>query len=242
MIVYCITNLADGKIYVGATQRSSLKVRWTEHKSRAFANNGARQTPLYEAMRKFGYESFVCGILERCSNVDCLHKSEKKWISILDSTSLDKGYNLTSGGAGTANYIFSESHREKISNAHKGRVQSPEIIERRIAPQRGSKRPTVSAKLKGRTLSEEHIKNIGISSLGRKNVWSDKAKKNNAEAAKNRSINGIGAKLHPSLATQIMFRRDSGESFPSIAKDYGVTASAVGYFCRRHKGVGGCHP
>ena len=237
MFVYSVTNTMDGRIYVGASQRS-LAVRKSQHKSRAsLCAKDSRYTPLYEAIRKYGWEAFEWRILERCKDAESLYVAEKKWIAHLESAASDNGYNLTLGGLGSPGYDPSEDTRRKISIIHKGRKHSREFIEKRIAPQRGSKRPTVSEKLKGRALSEEHKKKIGMASLGRKNIWSDEAKKNNAEAAKNRSINGIGAKLHPSLATQIIFRRDSGESFPSIAKDYGVTASAVFYFCKRNMGA-----
>ena len=233
MFIYCVKNNIDNKVYVGASRRASFRKRIAEHKSRSFSKRDARETPLYCAIREHGWDAFSFSILEKCKTIKQLYAAEQRWIESFQSSSWH-GYNLTSGGLGTPDYVFSESHRKKISEAHKGRIQSPEIIERRIAPQRGSKRLTVSAKLKGRTLSEEHKKNIGMASLGRKNVWSATAKENNRIAAMARAAAGVGAKLHPSSSASINKRRRNGESFASIARGFDVTPSTVFYFCKRH--------
>ena len=242
MIVYSVKNIIDDKIYVGATRRTSLNKRMVEHKSRALANKDIRYTPLYEAIRKYGYESFISIVLERCNTVDELYSAEQKWIKYFKNISPDNCYNLTLGGLGSPGFSPSEESRKKISEALNGRVQSPEFVERRIAPQRGSKRPITSEKLRGRTLSEETKNKIAIANLGRKVTWSDEARKNVAESNRRQAAEGIGAKLHPSIAPQIIYRRNTGETFASIAKSYDVTPSAIFYFYRRNQWVGGCHP
>ena len=237
MFIYSITNMSNGKIYIGATRRSITK-RTIEHKCRSSLLN----TPLHKAIREYGWESFKSRILEKCSNIACLYEAEKKWISHFNSTNHDYGYNLTLGGVGSPGYEFTSSARKKISDIHKGHKHSIEFIEKRIAPQRGQKRPLTSKKLSGRVLSEETKKKIGLAGRGRKVIFSQKALKNFAIAAKKRSTEGIGAKLSPSKSLEILSRRNSGESFALIAKDYDVTPSAIFYFCKRQLTLGGGHP
>lgn len=57
--------------------------------------------------------------------------------------------NMTDGGDGMTGYHF-----------------DPEVIARRAASQRGQRRPTVSAKLKGRPKSAEHRRNLAAARLG----------------------------------------------------------------------------
>ena len=123
----------DGRIYVGASQRDSLEIRKTEHKSRVFAKKDIRHTPLYTAIRQHGWDMFLWSILEKCEDAESLYVAEKKWIARLESALHDNGYNLTLGGLGSPGYDPPESARRKISIIHKGRKHSREFIEKRMA-------------------------------------------------------------------------------------------------------------
>ncbi len=238
MIVYSVRNITDGKVYVGASQRS-ISVRKSQHKSRAkLHTKDSRHTPLYEAIRKDGWDSFEWSVLETCKDAESLYQAEQKWVSRLESSNSNNGYNLTSGGLGNNGYNPSEEARRKISVLHKGRKHSKEFIEKRISPQRGRKRPIVGDKLRGRFVSDETRRKIGLASFGRRNVWSESAKENNRKAVRARAAAGIGAKLHPSLANHINERRNNGESFASIARDFDVTPTTVFYFCKRNACIG----
>ena len=57
MIIYAITNVENGKRYIGMTE-SSLARRWVEHKKAA--RHGSVKTALYNAMRLYGIDRFVC--------------------------------------------------------------------------------------------------------------------------------------------------------------------------------------
>ena len=161
--------------------------------------------------------------------------AEQKWVKHFNSMSSDNGYNLTLGGLGSPGWNPLEDTRIKMSDAHKGMKMSPEAIEKTSSKLRGRKRPeSVIAKMRGRIVSDETRIKIGNASRGRKNIWSKQAHENVAAAARKKSGNGIGAKLHPSLAETILSRRAVNETFASIARDYAVTASAIFYFCKRN--------
>ena len=96
-IIYKITNNINNKIYIGQTIRD-LNARWQEHKK--VANqllNSQSNSPLYQAMRKYGIEHFQIEQLEEVEN-DALDARECYWINFYDS--YRQGYNATLGGNG----------------------------------------------------------------------------------------------------------------------------------------------
>ena len=60
MIVYKITNLINGKVYIGQTVRS-LEERYRGHIQRA---NKGYMGKLYPAMRKYGIDNFKPEVIE----------------------------------------------------------------------------------------------------------------------------------------------------------------------------------
>ena len=89
--IYKITNLINGKPYVGQTTRS-IEVRFREH-----AN--CKTSFIGKAIRKYGYENFKIEILEECDTLEQLNEREKFFIAAFNSMS-PNGYNLTGGGEG----------------------------------------------------------------------------------------------------------------------------------------------
>ena len=83
-------------------------------------------------------------------SVEVLSVAEDKWIRLLRST----GSRLTNTRQGGFGGRMSIESRRKMSAAHRGRKQSPEVIESRIAP------------LRGRQHSDEARTNMSIVKLG----------------------------------------------------------------------------
>ena len=92
--IYKVTNKVNGKIYIGQTT-CSTEERWKHHIYNA--NSGVSQYQLYQAMRKYGIESFMVETLEEISNQH-LDERECYWIKFFDS--YKRGYNMTEGGSG----------------------------------------------------------------------------------------------------------------------------------------------
>ena len=92
--IYKITNVVNGKVYIGQTTCSTQE-RWKHHVYNANSNNSQYQ--LYQAMRKYGINSFTVETLEEVSNQK-LDERECYWIKTFDS--YRKGYNMTEGGSG----------------------------------------------------------------------------------------------------------------------------------------------
>ena len=100
--IYKITNLINGKIYIG--QALDIYRRWGKHKGNAFNKNSREYDyPIYRAIRKYGLENFSFEIIEECS-VEELDEKEIYYIKKYNSCTLWKnshGYNQTIGGNGT---------------------------------------------------------------------------------------------------------------------------------------------
>jgi group I intron endonuclease len=111
LIIYCIVNLINGKVYIGQT-RQGLARRRGEHVHRF--NLGERDHKLYQAMRKYGIENFKFEVLCHCLKPEYLDEMERHFIAQYDS--FNNGYNMTCGGDSA-----SVETRQKLSRALKGR-------------------------------------------------------------------------------------------------------------------------
>ena len=93
-VIYKITNLKTGEIYVGKT-KAEVSKRWTEHiKTSLNIGTIARSkihTMLFEHWDEFSFE-----VLERVSNESLLSSREKFYINFYQSNIY--GYNMNSGG------------------------------------------------------------------------------------------------------------------------------------------------
>lgn len=99
--VYIVTCLPTGKYYIGKTVKSA-KRRWYEHAAGARGDTGGCRY-LYNAIRKYGKDSFAVETLSESDDNAALLELEKLWIILLDAQNSSIGMNLTSGGDGAPN-------------------------------------------------------------------------------------------------------------------------------------------
>lgn len=93
--IYKITNLVNGKEYIGQTSLS-IQERFKQHIHDA--NKGYyNHRPLYNAFNKYGIENFIIEELEEC-NTEEVNQKEIEYINKFDTYS--NGYNATLGGEG----------------------------------------------------------------------------------------------------------------------------------------------
>jgi|ERR1019366_1306374 group I intron endonuclease len=96
MIVYLITNLVNGKFYVGRT-RLTLAKRWGQHVRDAAAGH---EQLLQRAIRKYGQQSFSMSILGERETLSEICALEMEKIAELKTLDHSVGYNMTPGGDG----------------------------------------------------------------------------------------------------------------------------------------------
>ena len=116
MQIYKITNLINGKIYIGKDTTNDKN----------YYGSGLL---IKRAIKKFGIENFKKEILDECFTNEELKKKEVFWIDKLNSTDLEKGYNISKGGDGgdvITNHPNKEKIIEKISEFMKKRIFTEE--------------------------------------------------------------------------------------------------------------------
>ncbi len=112
--IYAITNLVNGKIYVG--QAANVEKRWRDHKC-ALTGGYHYNRHLMRAWNKYGADAFVFSVIELCP-VDDLDEREMYFIALHRSQGLC--YNMTSGGEGTRGLVHTAEHRARNSASKKG--------------------------------------------------------------------------------------------------------------------------
>lgn len=110
-VIYKITNLLNGKCYIGQTIQK-LSKRLGRHKN-------DKRPGISQAIKKYGWKNFSVEVLEECENREKLNEREIFWIAKLN-TKAPNGYNLTIGGKGGGEHIVTEETRKKLSESHMG--------------------------------------------------------------------------------------------------------------------------
>ncbi len=119
--IYLITNLINGKQYVGKT-RYSLAHRFSQH-----CNNEYYNTYIHNAIKKYGKNNFKIEELCRCDD-EHWQELEQFYIKKLHTHYSEGGYNITWGG--DSNPMDNEETRVK----HKSVMSSDEMISRTRRP------------------------------------------------------------------------------------------------------------
>ena len=119
----------NNKVYIGQTK--DFNERKNQHYRASF--NKKLNLPVYNAIRKYGWNNLSWGIIDEGKTQDELNEKEKYWISYYKSYCGDKrynnGYNATIGGEGHNTTKFQISDVEKIKEIHE---QYPEYTATQI--------------------------------------------------------------------------------------------------------------
>ena len=136
--IYVITNLSNGKRYVGQTV--DVRNRWANHR---FAPGDC--PALHAAIKRYGISKFTFRVVEACDSKHRADDAERGWIRWYRSRSFELGYNITEGGDGVSGWTASKETRERMSRAHLGNKSHS-----------------------GRVFSEEHRARISAAGRGRR--------------------------------------------------------------------------
>ena len=211
--IYLITNMVNGKIYVG--QAVDIEKRWGYHKAKL--NGGYHSNKhLQRAWNKYGADSFSFTVLTECAE-EQLNTMEEYFIFCLDSYDSRVGYNKNYGGGSgrpteETKRKLSENNamkrpevRKKVSESSKIAQNRPEVKRKMSESMKGKNNPMygkthsaetknrISESHKGKTHSAETKRKISETMKGNKNnlgkTFSAETKKRMSESAKNRKDN-----------------------------------------------------
>ncbi len=90
MWIYKITNIQNGKVYIGQTIRP-IEQRFKRHIIDAL--NGNLDTHFARAIRKYGKDNFQLSLICSCSSHEDMCEKERYWIKYYNS--IEEGYNET---------------------------------------------------------------------------------------------------------------------------------------------------
>ena len=93
--VYKITNIINGKCYIGQTDKTA-KRRLVQHKCKA-RNGYDKNRPIHKAINKYGEDNFIAETLETGISESEIDDRERYWIEE-EKSLVPNGYNVNSGG------------------------------------------------------------------------------------------------------------------------------------------------
>lgn len=123
MYIYQITNLINGKIYIGQT--NNIARRWSNHKT-----CNSPSMAIAKAIKKYGVDNFKFEILYRNIPIEQIDELEIKTIAEKNSL-VPNGYNISKGGTGTRG---TPKYGNENSNAHLTQEEAQYILDHRDLP------------------------------------------------------------------------------------------------------------
>lgn len=153
--IYSIVNTCNGHRYIGSSK--DILRRFQDHKSGLNRGNH-RNAPLQRAWNKYGATSFEFVIVELCG-LSSLIAREQFYLNRLTHDDYNTSKNADTPMRGVA---FSDEHRQRLSESHKGQTMSLENRQKMSERLKGHKFNL------GRKHTDEHNKKIGLKSKGNK--------------------------------------------------------------------------
>ena len=116
--IYCAHCIFTGKKYIGQTRQKLLCNRIANHF--VDANKNYRNGKFQRALKKYGRNGFIWGIIEEC-DFNMLNYRETYWIS--EYKTVEDGYNLSPGGGQPPEY-FSKEYLVETPNGDKKQIKN----------------------------------------------------------------------------------------------------------------------
>lgn len=222
--VYKITNMVNGKIYVGKT--SNVNERWNKHIKIAENKEKKAYQYLHKSINKYGKENFKIEVLENGLAEQDAFEREKFWIHELKSKDTNIGMNLTNGGEGVSGLKWSENSKNKIrgeNNHNFGKETSMEVKAKLSTALSGENNPFY-----GKTHSEEIINFL------KNRIISSQIQENISEGC--RGEKQWNAKFSDSDILDIRKRWNDGDCSQSeLARQYGVKRNTINQIVHRKR-------
>ena len=222
MYIYKTTNLTNGKVYIGKSEKDF---------NREYLGSGVL---LSKAIKKYGKENFKVELIETCNTIEDLNNREKFWIT--ENIGKDC-YNIAEGGTGgwtIKNYNSKQLKKYKLKLSIAGKNREPMSDEtRKKLSDANSGRFEGDAEVISNTIKKlwkdpnsiynslEYRKRLSDASKKRK--WTDETKRKISESrlgSKNWSATKIGV-------DDVIY-----ETIKECAEEYKISPTAVSKRCK----------
>ena len=161
--LYKITNLINGKIYIGQTIQPNR--RWYQHRADSVRN----KYPIHHAIKKYGAENFIFEIIACCKTQEDANYTEEQLIQQYDCLSSgDKGYNVHPGGFSTSPSLETRQKMSESSPKYWLGKHLSEETKQKISEGRLSYFETHDGYWKGKEFSDEMKENFSKARLGKR--------------------------------------------------------------------------
>lgn len=202
--VYVITNLINGKQYIGITC-ISVKRRWYAHK--CMSRDASKCGLLQKAMRKYGEDNFSIEEIACARNWEDLCVLES--IIINDrGTFKPGGYNLTTGGEGNPGWKPTQQYIERQRKAQTGKrwTEERKKLHSERSPHKGKQAPWLAT-------PEAREKSAAGSSARR-------GYRHKPESIEKMSLRAVGLKKSPeAVAKSVASKRKKGRTLTEESRD-----------------------
>jgi len=137
-VIYKITNLVNGKIYIGSAKNYWNRM-WT-HISRLRNKTHCNQY-LVNSWHKYGEDNFKFEVLEIVGDVKNLLDREQYYLDLFKPYDIKIGYNINVKASSTLGYKHTDETKKVMSLCKKGKSQSEEH-KRKVQEWRKTNHPT----------------------------------------------------------------------------------------------------
>lgn len=116
--IYKITNLINGKVYIGSAV--NIQKRWRREKQ-------GKEINIYfvRALKKYGIENFKFEILEECEKEKLIEREQyyidKYYLNKKGKFIKSRGYNINPIAGSTLGYKHTKTTKKMLSESHKGK-------------------------------------------------------------------------------------------------------------------------
>lgn len=155
-IIYKATNKINGKAYIGYDSNWPKRKNAHKHYSQKESDN---KPYFHKAILKYGWDNFEWSVIKENATKDDETLLIEKYETFYTT---GKGYNLTKGGDGIVGYYRSEETKRKIGEKNKNRIFTEEHKKKLSNSHKG-----ISSHKKGKSLSQEIKKKISESLSGK---------------------------------------------------------------------------
>jgi hypothetical protein len=215
MIIYKITNLLSGKIYIGKDSKNN-------------PNYYGSGVAIKEAIKRLGKDNFRKDIIEYCTPEN-INEREIYWIEQTNCRDLSIGYNLAPGGDGGGNlYAYhpdADGIRARISKTLKKTMSTPEYREKcSIRVREFMNRPGMRehfSKIQKEVQNRPEIKEI----ISR----THKGRKRSESTRQNIKNGQIRYSSNPENREKIMERINRGMNSPERLKERSESLKGIGF-------------